>query len=133
LQYYAGLVQAGSPPHYVSNEGLSGPRLVAGPGQTLHFDLFPAGTNEFNEPYGGYFTVTAVPAPIEMSVLSAGSLSIKGLVGRDYQIESTDDLTPPIGWNVRTNFTLGASPQTWKDPHPASTNRFYRAALLPLP
>jgi len=131
LRYYAGLVQAGASPHYVSNEGLSGPRLVAGPGQTLQFDLFPAGTNEFNEPYGGYLTVTAVPAPIEMSLLSAGSLSIKGLVGRDYQIESSDDLNS--GWAVRTNFALAASPQTWNDPDPSSTNRFYRAALLPLP
>jgi hypothetical protein len=132
LQYYAGLVQAGSPPHYVSNEGLSGPRLVAGPGQTLQFDLFPAGTNDVNEPYGGYFTVTAVPAPIELNILSVGSLSIKGLVGRDYRIESQDDLKA-AGWDVRTNFTLAASPQTWNDPTPSSTNRFYRAALLPLP
>ena len=132
LQYYAGLVQAGASPHYVSNEGLSGPRLVAGPGQTLQFDLFPAGTNEFNEPYGGYLTVTAVPAPIELKVLSAGSLQVKGLLGRNYQIESKDDLGTP-GWTVRTNFALGASPQIWNDPTPPSTSRCYRAALLPLP
>jgi hypothetical protein len=132
LQYYAGLVQAGASPHYVQNGALSGPRLVAGPGQTLQFDLFPAGTNDVNEPYGGYFTVTAVPAPVEVAILSVGSLSIKGLVGRQYQIQSKDDLKT-AGWDVRTNFTLTASPATWNDPSPSSTNRFYRAALLPLP
>jgi len=132
LQYYAGLVQAGASPHYVSNGALSGLRLVAGPGQTLQFDLFPAGTNEFNEPYGGYLTVTAVPAPIELNILSAGSLAIKGLIGRDYRIESKDDLDA-ASWDVRTNFTLAASPQTWNDPVPSSTNRYYRASLLPSP
>jgi len=132
LQYYAGLIEAGSPPHYVQNGALSGPRLAAGPGQTLQFDLFPAGTNEVNEPYGGYFTVTAVPAPfVQLNLLSAGSLAVGGLVGREYQIESTDDLNS--GWAVRTNFALAVSPQTWNDPAPSSANRFYRAALLPLP
>jgi hypothetical protein len=134
LKYYAGLVQAGASPHYVSNGALSGARLVAGPGQTLQFDLYPAGTNEFNEPYGGYLTVTAVPAPFAgLQQLGASSLAVSGLVGRDYQVESADDLTQPTAWNVRTNFTLTASPQTWNDPTPSSSNRFYRAVLLPLP
>jgi hypothetical protein len=131
LRYYAGLIEAGSPPHFVANGGLSGPRLVAGPGQTLKFDLFPAGTNEVNEPYGGYFTVTAVPAPVEIQLLSAGSLAVSGFVGRDYQVQSKDELTSE--WAVRTNFTLTVSPQTWNDPTSSTSNRFYRAALLPLP
>jgi hypothetical protein len=131
LQYYAGLIQAGSSPHYVQNGGLSGPRLVAGPGQTLKFDLYPSGTNEFNEPYGGYLTVTAIPAPIEFKLLSANTLEVKGLIGRNYQIESKDDLVS--SWSVRTNFTLETSPQNWTDPTPSASNRFYRAALLPLP
>jgi hypothetical protein len=134
LKYYAGLVQAGASPHYVSNGALSGARFVAGPGQTLQFDLFPAGTNDVNEPYGGYLTVTAVPAPfVGLQQNGASSLAVSGLVGREYQIESTGDLTFPINWQVRTNFTLTASPATWTDPSPSSTNRFYRAVLLPLP
>jgi len=133
LKYYAGLIQAGSPPHYVPNGALSGPRLVAGPGQTLQFDSFPL-TNDVNEVWGGYFTVTAVPAPFAgLQQIGASSLAVSGLVGRDYQIESTDELTQPTAWNVRTNFTLATSPQTWNDPTPSSSNRFYRAVLLPLP
>lgn len=108
-------------------------RFQAGPGQTLQYDSFP-GTNELNEVWGGYFTVTAVPAPFAgLQQLGASSLAVSGLVGRDYQIESTDDLTQPIAWNVRTNFTLTTSPQTWNDPTPSSSNRYYRAVLLPLP
>jgi hypothetical protein len=128
LRYYAGLIQAGANPHYVSS-----PRLVAGPGQTLQFEAFPSATNEFNEPYGGYLTVTAVPAPFaRLKLLSVGSLALEGLVGREYRIESTGDLGSPGGWEVRTNFTLATSPQTWNDPT-TSSNRFYRAVLLPLP
>jgi hypothetical protein len=69
---------------------------------------------------------------VEIMILSAGNLVIKGLVGRDYRIESKDDLNT-VSWNVRTNFTLAASPAAWTDPNPSSTNRFYRAVLLPLP
>lgn len=59
LLYYAGLVQAGTPPHYVYNiNGVPGyTRLIAGPGESLQFRKYPGVVN--GSLWGGYFTVTA--------------------------------------------------------------------------
>ena len=57
---------------------------------------------------------------------------IDGLPGRTYRIESTPDLVLTNNWLFRTNLSLPVSPLVWIDyDSPSTTNRFYRATILP--
>jgi hypothetical protein len=55
-------------------------------------------------------------------------LTITGIVGRTYQIQSSPDA---INWTVQANILLPSSPYLWFDANPVAANRFYRALLLP--
>jgi hypothetical protein len=59
-------------------------------------------------------------------------VAISGLVGRNYQIQSTENLKAASS-NWRTNITmqLTNTPFVWTDPTPTNTARLYRGVLLP--
>ena len=69
-------------------------------------------------------------------VISAGNLgfamypgvTITGIVGRTYQIQSSPDLN---AWTPRGSILLTSSPFLWIDQNPVAGNQFYRALLLP--
>jgi streptogramin lyase len=55
-------------------------------------------------------------------------VTITGIVGRTYQIQSSPDLN---AWTTRATVLLTASPYLWIDQNPVSGSKFYRAVLLP--
>jgi hypothetical protein len=73
------------------------------------------------------------PSP---QVVSGANLSIKtypgvtitGVLGRTYQIQTSPDET---NWIPYANVLLSSSPYLWFDQNPITGNRFYRALLLP--
>ncbi len=57
--------------------------------------------------------------------------TIKGIVGRTYQIDWTPDISG-ASWSAASSVTLTNAAQLWVDSHaPITGNRFYRAVLLP--
>ena len=65
---------------------------------------------------------------------TTGAMTLFGVVGRTYQIESTDSLssTGSNNWQLRFVGSLPSDPYIWSDPTAADTaQRFYRAALQP--
>ena len=85
----------------------------------------------------GYFYVVADNAiwqsdpVVQVEFSGLGILTVAGPTNRTYQIESTEDLAAPSGWQSTANITLSASPQSWTDPRPPTGQQFYRAQLLP--
>ncbi len=55
-------------------------------------------------------------------------LTITGIVGRTYQIQTSPDT---INWAAHATILLPSSPYLWFDQDPVAGNRFYRALLLP--
>jgi hypothetical protein len=63
-----------------------------------------------------------------LSIRTYAGISITGVVGRTYEIQSSSDLN---NWNKVTTVRLTSSPYLWLDPNPVSGNTFYRALLFP--
>jgi hypothetical protein len=63
-----------------------------------------------------------------LSIGTFAGLTITGVVGRTYQVQSSPDLN---GWTTRATLLLNSSPYLWIDQNPVSGNKFYRAVLLP--
>jgi streptogramin lyase len=55
-------------------------------------------------------------------------VTINGVVGRTYQIQSSPDLS---NWTTVATVLLTSSPYLWIDQNPISGNKFYSAVLLP--
>jgi hypothetical protein len=55
-------------------------------------------------------------------------VTITGIVGRTYQIQSSPDMAT---WTTRATVLLTSSPYLWIDQNPIAGNKFYRAFLLP--
>ncbi len=55
-------------------------------------------------------------------------ITISGVVGRTYQIQSSPDLST---WTTRATVLLTSSPYLWIDQNPIAGNKFYQALLLP--
>jgi len=55
-------------------------------------------------------------------------LTITGVVGRTYQIQTSPDMNT---WSTVATFVLSSTPYLWIDQNPVSANKFYRALLLP--
>jgi hypothetical protein len=64
----------------------------------------------------------------DLSINTYTGVTIKGVVGRTYQIQTSPDGTT---WNPHTNVLLSSSPYLWFDQNPVAGNRLYRALLLP--
>jgi hypothetical protein len=62
-----------------------------------------------------------------------GQLSLTGVSGASYRVDSSDLLGPTgNSWHALTTFTLQGSPYLWTDVTASGvTSRFYRAVLLP--
>lgn len=67
-------------------------------------------------------------APANLGLRMLPSLSITGIVGRTYRIESCTTLS---NWTSEATILLTTSPQTWIDQGATTPNKFYRALLLP--
>jgi len=59
------------------------------------------------------------------------SLAISGLVGRNYQIQSTTNLASSGTWQTNTTLQLTNTPIIWTDSTATNSARFYRGVLLP--
>jgi hypothetical protein len=68
-----------------------------------------------------------VTAP-NLGIATYAGITITGLVGRTYQIESSPDMT---NWLTVTTLLLTSSPYLWFDTSAIGGNRFYRAFLTP--
>lgn len=67
----------------------------------------------------------------ELSSTAAGSLWVRGVNNREYDIRATNVVTSS-NWPVVSRITLTNSPQWWTDPNPpAIDQRFYRSSLVP--
>jgi hypothetical protein len=76
-------------------------------------------------------TFNPQPQVVSSSSLDIGTfagITITGVVGRTYQIQSSPDMS---AWTTRTTLLLNSSPYLWIDQNPVSGNKFYRAVLLP--
>jgi sugar lactone lactonase YvrE len=63
-----------------------------------------------------------------LSIGTFAGLTITGVVGRTYQIQTSPDLN---SWSTRATILLNSSPYIWIDQNPVNGNKFYRALLLP--
>ena len=78
-------------------------------------------------------SITNNPQPQVVSGANLGigtyaGLTITGVVGRTYQIQTSPDTT---NWTTHATLLLTSSPYLWIDQNPVSANKFYRALLLP--
>jgi hypothetical protein len=78
-------------------------------------------------------SITNNPTPQVVSGANLGigtfaGVTINGIVGRTYQIQSSPNMT---NWTTRAILLLTASPYLWIEQNPVSGNKFYRAFLLP--
>lgn len=77
--------------------------------------------------------ITFNPQPQVLSGASLGigtyaGVSITGIVGRTYQIQSSPDLN---NWTTEATILLTSSPYLWIDQNPIAGNKYYQALLLP--
>jgi len=63
-----------------------------------------------------------------LSLNTYPGLTITGIIGRTYQIQTSPDT---VSWTAHANVLLSSSPYLWFDANPVAGNRFYRALLLP--
>jgi hypothetical protein len=63
-----------------------------------------------------------------LGIANFAGITITGLVGRTYQIQTSPDMTT---WTTKATLLLTASSYLWFDLNPVSGNNFYRAFLLP--
>ena len=71
------------------------------------------------------------PQPVtgaDLSIASYAGVTLTGLVGRTYQVQSSLDMST---WRTEATLLLTASPYLWIDQHAIGGNKFYRAFLLP--
>lgn len=66
--------------------------------------------------------------PPNLGIANYAGITINGLVGRTYQIQSSRDLS---NWTTAATLLLNSSPYLWIDPNSTSGKKFYRAFLLP--
>ena len=71
------------------------------------------------------------PQPVtggNLAINTYAGVTITGLVGRTYQIQSSPNMT---NWTTQATLLLTASPYLWIDQNPVNRNKFYRAFLVP--
>jgi hypothetical protein len=78
-------------------------------------------------------SITNNPQPQVVSGANLGigtfaGLTISGIVGRTYQIQSSPNMNT---WTTRATVLLTSSPYLWIDQNPIAGNKFYQAVLLP--
>jgi hypothetical protein len=79
--------------------------------------------------FGGLNIPPAVPVTLGTGIGPANNLilSLGGLiVGRNYRVQSTTNLVPPVIWNVETNFTASTTTITLTNSTASEPQEFYR-------
>jgi len=56
---------------------------------------------------------------------------VSGLIGRNYQIQSSDTLGTTANWRTNASFQLTNTPYVWSDSTATNSARFYRGVLMP--
>ncbi|MGO8766333.1 MAG: hypothetical protein ACLQSR_14500 [Limisphaerales bacterium] len=69
-----------------------------------------------------------VVAGASLGIATYPGVSITGVVGRTYQIQSSPDLNI---WTTEATVLLTSSPYLWIDQNPIAGNKYYQAVLLP--
>jgi sugar lactone lactonase YvrE len=83
-------------------------------------------------------TVTSAPAylsvnPAGVAIALYAGVTIDGVVGQTYGVQSTTDLASPGSWAGITNVTLSIPTQVWYDAEPASQSQcYYRVVPGPI-
>jgi hypothetical protein len=110
-----------------------------GPGNLARFngaDAICLVSNTFYVADGGNQRIRSItnnPTPQVVTGANLGigtfaGVTITGIVGRAYQIQSSPDLNT---WTTRVTIVLPSNPYLWIDQNPMGGNKFYRALLLP--
>jgi hypothetical protein len=58
-------------------------------------------------------------------------IALSGLVGRNYQIQSTDALGASSNWRTNATLQMTNAAIVWTDNTATNLSRFYRTVLLP--
>ncbi len=83
-------------------------------------------------PYANSFVYTSGPlVGVGMNNNLTPNVTISGLVGRKYQIQSSDALGVENNWRTNATFQLTNTPIVWTDSTATNSARFYRGILLP--
>ena len=83
-------------------------------------------------PFANSFVYTSGPlVGVSMTNNPFPNVAISGLVGRKYQIQSSDALGAVSNWLTNTTFQLTNTPIVWTDGTATNSARFYRGVLLP--
>lgn len=92
-----------------------------------------SGTNVGDFPgYNAYINLSDPLANIETTGNFNQSVALFGLIGRQYQIQSSDSLGAAAIWQTNATFVLSNKVYVWTPPALATnSSKFYRAALLP--
>jgi cytochrome c peroxidase len=102
--------------------------------QTLT-DNYPATGGDTNVPPGSPspFANTPLPTiPVKLGATSPGTLTLRGRLGKSYQIQFADSLLAPLLWQTLATVRLGTNGLSVVDTNTISAaSRFYRAVQLP--
>jgi len=82
--------------------------------------------------FNGFIYTSDPLVGVRMTNNPTPEIALSGLVGRNYQIQSADALTPgSSNWRTNTTLQLTNTPFVWTDTTAPNTARFYRGVLLP--
>lgn len=82
--------------------------------------------------YNGFVYTSGVLVGIRSTNAPAHQLALSGLIGRNYQIQSADELNADSnGWHTNIVLQLPNNPYVWTDGTAPNSKRFYRGVLLP--
>ena len=82
--------------------------------------------------YNSFVYSSDVLVSVRQTNKQPSTVVLSGLVGRNYQIQSTENLkSASSNWRTNTAMQLTNTPFVWTDPAPTNTARFYRGVLLP--
>jgi hypothetical protein len=84
----------------------------------------------FFKGYDGYVNLSDPLVDLRLTNNTPRSVVLSGLVGRNYQILSSDILGSGAHWSTDFSVQLTNTPFIWTDPTATNRTRFYRAALL---
>ena len=82
--------------------------------------------------YNGFIYTSDPLVSIGLTNNPSRKIALSGLVGRNYQIQSSDGLTAgSTSWRTNATLQLTNTPYIWMDTTATNSARFYRGVLLP--
>lgn len=85
-----------------------------------------------SDTYNGYVYLSGPLVSVRITNHIPSDVTLSGLVGRNYQIQSATVLAPgPNNWRTNLAIQLINTPYVWTDPIATNSARFYRGVLLP--